>query len=143
MGKFTDLLPGSGHPAEEQQEAYRRLPFVLSQSPLHYWSPEEEVYAQGTRFLVGVATWSHYDLKLLDALDKALAKGKSKDRVDVFNIDNCRTMEDLERYIPEAGKMYQTPMVAEWRDGVKIQQACGYAGIEILIKHFGLKYSIR
>lgn len=145
MGKFSDLLSGSGHIVEKQREAHRRLPFVLSQSHLHSWSPEQDIFTQGMRFLIGVATWSVYDLNLLDSLDEALANGKAKDRVDIFNIDDCITTEDLERYIPEAGKdkgMCQTPMVAEWRGGAKIQQASGHAGREILIKHFGLNYSM-
>ena len=138
MSKFADLLSRSGHPAEVQRRASQELPFVLAKSNLHLWSLGDAIVSNGTRFLIGVATWSSYDLRLLDALDKVLSDGKRTERIDVFNLDSCQTQEEISAFVANIGKVIEMPVVGVWHNRLQTKQASGYAGRSILVEAFAL-----
>ena len=140
MSKFADLLFRSGHPADVQRRASQELPFVLAKSNLHLWSLGDSIVSNGTRFLIGVATWSLYDLRLLDALDEVLSLGKRAERIDVFNLDSCQTQEEISAFVANIGKVIATPVVGVWRDGLQVEQASDYAGRNILVEVFALNH---
>jgi hypothetical protein len=93
--------------------------------------------SEGERILVGIATWSVYDLKLLDTLDAALSNGGHQTVVDVFDVDDCDGHKDFERYIPGLTQVLATPVVGIWRDGALISSATGASG-RILLAERGL-----
>ena len=140
MSKFVDLLFRSGNPTDVQQRADQELPFMLAKSNLHFWSLGDAIVSTGTRFLVGVAVWSLYDLRLLDALDEAFSDENRTERVDVFNLDSCRTQEEILAFVANIGKVFHTPIVGVWRNGRQVQQASGYAGRNILVEAFALDH---
>ncbi|HLM60916.1 MAG TPA: hypothetical protein VK308_08940 [Pyrinomonadaceae bacterium] len=140
MSKFADLLFHSGNPVEAQERADRELPRMLAKSHLHLWNLGDAIVSNGTRFLLGIVTWSLYDLRLLDALNEALSDGNRKERVDIFNLDSCQTKEEISLFVPHIGKMIHPPVVGVWRDGQQVQQNSGAAGRNILVEAFALNH---
>jgi hypothetical protein len=117
--------------------ADRQLPSLLNATPLRLWSPGDPISDWGIRLLVGVATWSGYDMRLLDILAERqiqggvrvsdddmrlldiMAEGQQQggiriSDVDVFNINNCRGHADFRLYIPSLRLVLQTPAVGIW-----------------------------
>jgi hypothetical protein len=89
------------------------------------WGREEAVPATGSFLLVGVATWSGYDMKLLDLLEQT---PDGPDVIGVFDTNDCRSAEDYEARIPGIGMPYQTPVVGVWQDGELRASGSGYEG---------------
>ena len=90
------------------------------------------ISADGERVLVGIATWSVYDLQLLDQLHATLAGGNRLTIIDIFDVDACNSFDDFERYVPDIGRVLRTPVVGVWRNGAKISSAWGAAGRKLL-----------
>jgi hypothetical protein len=128
MTKFTDLFwshPELG-PAGQQDYVEAQLPAVVAQSNLHLWQPGDPVAHQGKRILLGVATYSIYDMRLLDVLDEEAGRRNGQTpRLDVFSVARCRTHEDFARYIPDLGTVLQTPVVGVWEGGALKEKGQG------------------
>lgn len=105
---------------------------MLAAINLRLWSPSMPIRADGEWVLIGIATWSAYDLDLLDRLAAKLAGLKRNAIIDIFDVDECKSMEDLERYVPGIGRVFQTPVVGVWHDGTKVDSAWGAAGRKLL-----------
>ena len=115
--RFTELRRTGLPISEENERAKTLFPSLIQQSRLNIWSPGDPIYGDG-RLLVGVATWSLYDLSLLDVLDQAVIEGWScLDRIDLFDLDRVE-QRDLHRYIPGLGKVVGTPVAGYWEDGI-------------------------
>jgi hypothetical protein len=145
MTKFVDLLQnGEGQSVADQQAyASQQLPILLSGTNLHRWSPGQAISAKGLRMLLGVAPYSPLDLQLLDLLnEKMSAANNSSIQIDVFNVLECPTMEDFSRYIPGISRVYQTPVVGIWKNGVLVEQAWGRAARDLISRVLDLKISI-
>jgi hypothetical protein len=137
MKTFSRLLKGPGTPGEQQAAASELLPSMLAQSKLRYWSPSMPFSLQGERLLIGVVTWSVYDLKLLDCLQEMFSHAGRTTVIDIFDADGCHTQDDFADYIPGIGRVQQTPAVGIWRDGEIVLSAWGFAGRQLL-KEIGL-----
>lgn len=112
------------------------FPNVVSGSPrLRLWRAGAEVPTTGLFLLVGVATWSGYDMKLLDLIESA---PNGPDGTGVFDVNGCRTAEDFEQYIPGLGSIYLTPAVGLWQDGHLTASGCGHEGRKIVCRAFGI-----
>lgn len=137
MTKFVDLLAGGAvkSPSEQQLCAQECLPIAISSSNLNVWKPGDSFAKQGRRILVGVATYSIADLCLLDALNELLNSNTlGCDRVDVFNVLDCRTTADFDEYVPTIGTVFQTPVVGVWEGGVLKEKASGAAARNLLYR---------
>ena len=68
VNSFVELLvPKPGKTVAENQLAARMsFPECVKNSEMHLWQPGQPIAAHGRRLLIGVATYSVYDLKLLD-----------------------------------------------------------------------------
>src|SRR5262249_27284589 len=106
----------------------------VAESRLHWWSPGNPVCERGKRLLIGVATYSEYDMRLLDLLDDALGESRcSSIHVDVFDVLDCPTMDDFDRYVPGVGIVLQTPVVGVWENGVLKDKGSGAPAREKLV----------
>ena len=116
MGRFRDLLDANVHlpPGEQQRLACELFPATVARTRMSMWSPGESLPMKGMRLLIGVATYSLYDLDLLDALDSSPL---GDDIVQLFEVSSCSTMDDFEKFIPGTGKVLQTPVLGFWQDG--------------------------
>src|SRR5262249_31423996 len=98
MTRFSDLFWSRRDlgPAEHQHYLEQQLPRALAEAGFHSWLPGDPICSEGTRFLIGIATYSESDMRLLDLLEAALRETNGKKmRVEVFSIVACRTPEDF------------------------------------------------
>ncbi len=91
---------------------------AVAGSPFHLWSPGDPIPERGTRVLLGVATWSGYDMRLLDVVDKAVTESTSAaPKVDVFNMADCKRPGAFQKYIPQLRQVFHSPVAGVWREG--------------------------
>ncbi len=134
--RFTGLRRTGLPIAEENDRAGQLFPLLVERSRLHLWRPGEPIVAS-RRLLVGVATWSLYDLSLLDRLDDAAARDAAVvDRIDVFDLDRMER-GDFEDHLPGLGEVLGTPVVGFWEDGIAGEKGFGWRAIAIISDLFG------
>jgi hypothetical protein len=137
MNTFHDLFRqptrrvGSGFPPDRRRELF---PGFVERSPkLHLWT-NQPVPAQGSFLLIGVATWSGYDMNLLDLIEETQDNGV---HVEVFDVDSVLSPDDLSRLIPGISFL-QTPFVGYWVDGKLIESASGFDARKLVARVCGL-----
>jgi hypothetical protein len=128
MEKFLKLLnpwdtrEGLGlSVGEQQRRAARLFPNMVRRSNLHYWCPGDPISKEGTRCLIALAaSYSLKDLRFSDVINEALFTPFDRPkRIDVFNIDDCISFDDLAQYCPGLSVEYaETPIVGVWEEGV-------------------------
>lgn len=139
MNTFHDLFRqptravNGAFPADRRRELLPQL--VARSRKLHLWAPGQPTSEVGPRLLIGVATWSGYDLNLLDLIEEST---HAPIRIDVFDIDGCQSLTDLEQFIPNVDIGPQTPFVGLWRDGTLVEQASGHSGRQLVARECGL-----
>ena len=117
MFSFVPEEEKSLHPAERQRRVNARFPETVSKSPFHLWKPGDMVVTNGTRLLIGIATYDSVELKLLDKLAEIVGQKPQSLHVDVFNCLDCQQQEDFLQYFPGLTRVYQTPLAGIWIDG--------------------------
>ena len=141
--RFLDLLTEQYRlPAEEREEwVTSQLELLLSGSVLNAWHLGDPVPTTGYGILIGIVSWSGYDLRLLDALAQPRTV-RGRERIDVLDIDaagrSSGSYAYFDRLIPGIGKIYQTPIVGVWNDGALMQKGSGAAGREFIIDRYNL-----
>jgi hypothetical protein len=135
MNTFHDLfrqptrMAAGSFPADRRPDLF---PGFVERSPrLHLWSPGDPIADTGPRLLIGVATWSGYDLNLLDVIEEAPA---GPVHVDVFDVDSIHSAEDLFRFVPGLAVATTTPFVGLWQDGKLQQAASGKAARDLVVR---------
>lgn len=98
---------------------------------MHLWSPGDPIVDSGPRLLIGVATWSGYDLNLLDVIEESPAGSV---HVDVFDVDAIRTTADLQLFIPGLHPEAATPFVGLWQDGKLSESSSGRSGRDLVVR---------
>jgi|SRR4051812_24058167 hypothetical protein len=143
MNRFLDLIdqtppiPGQGPGHFDFSNPDRLFPAAVSESRLRLWKPGDPIPARGLRLLFGTATWSGYDMHLLDVIDQALAeKAHDAPTVEVFNAGNLTSVEDFEKYIPGL-EAHHTPVLGIWQDGRLVERQYGYHAGDRLARMFG------
>jgi hypothetical protein len=135
--RFTELRQTGLPTSEENERAKALFPRLVQQSRLHLWSPGDPI-DRGRRLLVGVATWSLYDLSLLDVLDQVLAEGCSGlDRIDLFDLDEVE-QRDFDKYVPGLGKVVGTPVAGHWENAILGDRAFGWQAIQLTSRLVGV-----
>jgi hypothetical protein len=128
---YRELSPG-----EQQRAVHREFPAVVAQSPFRLWRPGDSVPGNGIRIRIGVATWSGYDMRLLDVLAEGVLRAPAP-AMEVFDTADCCQQADFEKYIPDIGDVYQTPVVGIWQDGRLEWSGQGYEARERVARMFG------
>jgi hypothetical protein len=129
--KFVELITKRDNrlqPREQNEWADRKFLDLLHASAMQSWNPGEPVPQVGQWLLIGAATWSLYDLQLLDKINDILKAKASLPKVAVFNIDDIQSNEDFGLYFPGIGRVYQTPVVGLWQEGVLVDKGTGHFG---------------
>src|SRR5438270_3756832 len=107
MNRFLDLFrhdtpPPSGQIYADDRSAL--FPRAVAQSPrLKLWGRDDPVPATGRFLLIGVATWSGYDMRLLDVVEQSPG---GPDVIGVFDTAECKSDADFEARIPGIGDVY-------------------------------------
>jgi hypothetical protein len=135
--RTTDRPVGDHFPPDRRGELF---PGVLAQSQrLHSWVAGQPIRPAGRYLLIGVVTWSGYDMKLLDRIETATdALSTTALRIDVFDADALGSIAAIERLIPGVNVRAQTPFVGYWVDGVLTEVAAGAWGRRLVAKVCGL-----
>src|SRR6266851_3317599 len=102
MTMFHEILDNPNHrePGLLQSEARRLFPTIVTKSHLEKRAPGDPVPSRGQYVIIGVATYSRDDLQLLDDVEAAHPKWGQTSRVVVFDLMDCKDMEDVRRYVP-------------------------------------------
>jgi hypothetical protein len=139
MKRFLELFQRRTTPPPGQIHADDRsvlFPEVVSRSPrLTLWGKNDAAPAIGRFLLIGVATWSGYDMKLLDALEQT---PDGPEVIGVFDTAGCKSNEDFEARIPGLGMVLQTPAVGLWEDGKLLARGTGYEGRLVALRACGI-----
>jgi hypothetical protein len=140
MSTFLDLLTDDKRiPSSTRDRARPSLSQVVAKSTLHNWSPADPVPATGKRVLIGVAPWSGYDLRLLDILDQITSAVRGRvPHLAVFDVAECKSQQDFDRYIPSVSPVYQTPVVGIWENGDLKEKATGAVARNRVAQVFGI-----
>jgi hypothetical protein len=141
MTTFFDLFMRNAAGPESRADptwADRQLPALVAESPFRLWHPGDPIPEHGLRLLIGVATWSGFDMRLLDVLADVITRRAAKDEVvELFNTADCNTPPAFRRYIPKLHNPSQTPYVGIWRDGVLDWSGQGHSAREQVARMFG------
>jgi hypothetical protein len=123
---FYELLdnPQAREPGIVQGNAIVQFPGVVRTSHL-----KERVAGQplpsGDSLIIGVGSYSRDDLKLLDDLEAAHDKWQGTWHAFVFDLTQCKSMTDIQRYAPPLVVTMQTPIVVLYRQGCPTKTAIG------------------
>lgn len=125
---------------QQNRYAEEKFPVIVSQSNLLLCQQQNKCYEDSMKLLIGVATYSRYDMELLDLIDNVLNEQHLlQGHVYVFDITTCKTMECLEQYIPGIGGARQTPVVGVWQNGLLIAKGEGKIAKEIIRTNVNFK----
>lgn len=140
VSSFLDLLTGRpdlGH-VERQRLAEAEFPSLVEQSHMEVWRAGDAWPPTGQQVIwIGVAIWSMYDMELLDLLEATLAKESRGEKIYLFDIDSFGEF-DFEKHLPGIGKIFHTPIVGNWNNGVLEDRLSGAKARDWLIDRFGL-----
>lgn len=119
MNTFADLLTAQApfDPADLQFRAQQSFPSRVSQSHLSMRMPCTSIPNTGVVVVIGVASYSPMELHLLDEVNLAFTKWPNEVQIAVFDVLECQTMADFEKYLPGVGSIVQSPVVAVWQNG--------------------------
>lgn len=138
---FRELLaPIDGFsPGQLQEQASKRFPNVVEYSHVEIWLLNDSPFEPHDQdVLIGVATYSLEDLKLLDEIAQRLRVHSAPERISVFDISAFTEMGDFERLLPGIGKVFQTPVVGFWRNGHLTERLSGAAARDWLVERYML-----
>jgi len=110
----------------------QRLPEAVRSAGWHFLDATSvfEPGAEPRELVVGVAAWNTAELRALSAL--AQWPGRDAFAIQVFDIDDCRNANDIERVLPGVDPPMQTPVVAEYSDGQLTRCAEGAEALSLL-----------
>ena len=139
--RFADLLELNANllPGQQQQRAAQEFPSVVQNSHMEIWRPEEELPARGAHIWIGIASYSIPDLEMLDAIEAKLSREPTQNEtIHLFDLSSLTDIGDFEKYLPGIGKVYQTPVIGIWEDGVMKEKASGTAAKNWLVQRYQL-----
>lgn len=136
---FRDLLDPNlySDPGQQQRRAADQFPSVVRQSQMGLWQPGADLITGEQGVWIAVASYVVRELRLLDALEVKLSREGPKERIYLFDL-SCAPEFRFEKYLPAIDKVYQTPVIANWTDGILRETLQGAAAWEWLVRRFGL-----
>jgi len=93
---FRELLdnPSAKHPRELQEDSVKKFPNEVASSNLKLLQPGSVVTDEAV-ILIGVASYSVFDLQLLDKVDQSAPLWSHRFKIYVFDIATFNTFDDL------------------------------------------------
>jgi hypothetical protein len=138
---FHELLNNSKtnprEPGPLQSDARRQFPLIVKSSHLEQRLPGSPIPSNGKYVIIGVATYSRDELRLLDEIEAAYSQWANTAKVLVFDVMECKDMEDMRSYAPPHVVVAQTPVVALWDGGEAIASQTGLRMTREMLKDAG------
>jgi hypothetical protein len=140
MTMFHELLdnPNRCEPGPLQSAARRRFPSIVQKSHLGQRDPGDAIPSSGKYAIIGIATYSPDELRLLDEVETAYPRWGTTSRVAVFDVMECKDMEDVKKHIPAFATVVQTPVVALWDGGKLVSAQTGLRMTREVLQDAGL-----
>lgn len=138
---FVDLLELNSNlpPSEQQQRASEQFPSVVENTHMEIFRPGEELPTSGAHIWIGVASYSIPDLVMLDTIEAKLSREPcGNDTIHLFDVSAFTDSRDFEKYLPGIGRVYQTPVIGIWEDGVLKEKASGVTAKNWLMQRYDL-----
>jgi hypothetical protein len=137
---FRELLDNVGRleAGPLQSAARQRFPLIVKKSHLERRVVDDPVPCDGKYIIIGIASYSPRDLRLLDDVDAAYALWKDAAKVAVFDLMECRDMNDVGRFLLNAVDVRQTPVVEIWDDGQLVTFQTGLPMTHKVLQNAGL-----
>ena len=115
-----------------------QLSTLVHQSHMGVWRIGDAWPPAGEHVLwIGVATWSIYDMELVEVLEAKLSQDTGRERIYLFDFDTADEF-DFEEHIPGIGKIFHTPIVANWNRGVLEERLSGAKARDWVMQRYGL-----
>jgi hypothetical protein len=137
---FLNLLKGTRDfgKVEPQRYAEAQFPSLVESSHMYMWRIGDAWPPAGEQVIwIGVATWSLYDMELLDVLEAKLSRETVNEKIYVFDIAGHPEFS-FEEHLPGIDKVFHTPVVGSWDHGVLEQRLSGARARDWLIDRYGL-----
>jgi hypothetical protein len=136
---FFDLFAAAAaEGGDRPTDVGRRFAAVVEQSAFQLWRPGQPIPRHSVRLLIGVATGSGYDMRLLDVIEERMGRGPSAlPQVDVFDVADCPRPEDFQRYIPTLRDVSETPVAGIWFGGQLTWRGQGQPARDQIARMFG------
>lgn len=125
-------------PGQQQQRAVEEFPSVVRQSHMELWQPGQDLINGDHGVWIAIATYSVLDLELLDALEAKLSCEEQKQSIYVFDVFAFPEFGDFEKYLPGIGKVFQTPIIGAWTDGILEEKLWGAEARQWLVRRYEL-----
>lgn len=141
VSTFSALLQVSEEtlPDEAQRKARTNFPQRVLRSKLALRIPSDPISKSGRHFVIGIASYSPEELRLLDELESMLEKATSETLdVEVFDVLDCHQMSDFEMFIPGIDGVYRTPVIGVISNGKLIDKAAGLADVIATLRRFNV-----
>ena len=139
LADFIKLIPGKSV-GESQRELQRLFWEAVAQLGIRKWRRGDPYRLTGRYVLIGLAVYSVYDLRLARAIVDRNDTRSATPAVEFFDSSDVTDMEDMQRYIPGIGQVYQTPVVGVWQDAVLVEKASGFAGRKLVERELALPH---
>lgn len=137
---FHELLenPTQCEPGPLQSAAQRLFTSVLQQSHFKKRSVGQAIPNHGKYVIIGVASYSQAELRLLDELEANHLRWDDGYEIVVFDMMECKNMADIVQYVPPFTKVVQTPVIAVWDRGSVAATQTGLHGTREVLQKAGL-----
>lgn len=124
---FHELLENTQRlePGILQADVRKRFPSTVQKSHLEPHVPGSTVPRSGQYVVIGVATYAPEELRLLDDMEAAFPQWGKTSKVAVFDVLDCKNMDDMRRHLAPFMIAKQTPVVALWNNGKLIASQTG------------------
>ena len=124
---FHELLdnPKRCEPGPLQSDARRLFPSLLQTSHLEPRLAGSPVPGTGKYAIIGIATYSRDELALLDEVESAYLQWGKTFKVVVFDLMECKDMEDVKKHVPPFAEVAETPVLALWDSGKPVEMQTG------------------
>lgn len=129
---------------KQQRRVAQLFPEQVAASRLRYYRRGEPIHCHGVRFLIGAAaSFSLYDLRFLDVVNKAIRDNAPPVWIDVFNIYDAADPESWDAYFPGTAITHMTPVVGKWLDGMLVHVRFGADGMDDVLTAVGSRINAR
>ncbi len=117
----------------------KRFEGMVHASCLRYWRPSMSFDQTEGRLLIGLAaSASLLELRLAELLNEQLAAGLARCTVDVFNLQDIKTVEDTAKYFTQTINIVSTPVAAFWQNGRLIDLSQGGKATMMCMQRIGM-----
>jgi hypothetical protein len=128
-GEFRALLRTAVAASDGGATVRRRFPELLHERGFSILLPHAFKNRSGSWLALGTATWSGYDLELLDRLAPFVGHMS----IWVFDVADVPSKDHFVNFVPNLSRVFQTPVVGHWVNGELMFSGWGFEAREYVL----------